>query len=154
MSATIHGPGEGENFAVGASSISIKTNSEDSGGSLFLSETTIEPGFAGPPLHIHHELHDMFYVLDGTLTVQVGEDRREAGPGSFVCVRPETPHTFANLSGEPVRFLNFSTPAGFEQYMRELGAAFADATEPPAPEQLGAIASSYDVEVVGPPLSA
>lgn len=153
MSATFHGPGEGENLPIGASEISIKVGKEQTGGTLFLSETTIEPGFGGPPLHVHHELHDMFYVLEGTLTVQVGERRSEAGPGSFLCVRPETPHTFANLSDAPVRFLNFNTPGGFEQYMRELGAAFAGADGPPAPEQIGAIASNYDVEVVGPPLT-
>jgi quercetin dioxygenase-like cupin family protein len=154
MSATVHGPGEGENLPVAASEISIKAGNEDTGGTLFLSETTIEPGFPGPPLHIHREMHDMFYVLEGTLTVQIEEQRQEAGPGSFVCVRPDTAHTFGNLSQAPVRFLNFSTPGGFEQYMRELGAAFAAAGGPPSPEQIGAIASNYDVEVVGPPLSA
>ena len=56
------------------------------------------------------------------------------------------------FSETPVRFLNFSTPGGFEAYMRELAAAWATSGGPPAPEQIGQIASAYDVEVVGPPL--
>lgn len=152
MGATFHGPGEGENFELGGSRLSLKVGADGTNGTFFMSETTLAPGFVGPPLHIHREMHDMFYVLEGTLTVQVGEERSGAGPGSFLCVEPETPHTFANLSGAPVRFLNFSTPGGFEAYMRELAAAFADGDGPPAPEAIGRIASAYDVEVVGPPL--
>ena len=53
--------------------------------------------------------------------------RRRDGPaeaGTFACFPPGTVHTFSNPGGEPVRILNFSTPAGWEGYMRELGAAF------------------------------
>jgi mannose-6-phosphate isomerase-like protein (cupin superfamily) len=66
----------------------------------------------------------MFYVLDGTLTVQVEDELLEAPPGSFLCVPPGTRHTFANRCDDPVRFLNFNTPGGFEEYMRELAAAW------------------------------
>lgn len=45
-----------------------------------------------------------------------------------------------------MRFLNFSTPGGFEQYMRELGAAAA--AGPLSREAMGQIASRHDVEVV------
>ena len=41
-----------------------------------------------PPLHVHDRLHDMFYVLEGRLTVQLDGVRRELSPGSFVCVPP------------------------------------------------------------------
>ena len=153
MGATFHRAGEGENFELGGSALSLKVGADGTGGTFFLSETTIEPGFVGPPLHIHRRLHDMFYVLEGTLTVQVGEGRHEAGGGSFLCVQPETPHTFANLSDAPVRFLNFNTPGGFEVYMRELAAAWAEIGRPPAPEEIGRIAARHDIEVVGPPLS-
>jgi mannose-6-phosphate isomerase-like protein (cupin superfamily) len=152
MGATFHPPGRGENYELGGSSLSLKAGSAQTGGTLFLSETSLEPGFVGPPLHIHREIHDMFYVLDGELTVQLGEERRTAGPSSFVCVPPETPHSFANFGSGPVRFLNFSTPGGFEAYMRELATAWQQNGGPPAPEAIGAIASNYDFEVVGPAL--
>ena len=58
----------------------------DTAGSFFLSETTIEPGFPGPPAHRHEQLHDMFYVLDGVLTNRLRDETHEVGPGTFVCV--------------------------------------------------------------------
>jgi quercetin dioxygenase-like cupin family protein len=154
VSATFHRPGQGEVYEVGGSSLTLKATSDDTAGSFFLSESKLEPGFTGPPLHVHRELHDMFYVLDGTLTVQVENQLLEAPPGSFLCVPPGTRHTFANRSEYPVRFLNFNTPGGFEEYMRELAAAWKDAGGPPPPEQIGEIASRYDFELAGPPIEA
>ncbi len=142
MTAVIHPPGDGERYAAGDSEILIKATSEDTGGSFFCSETTIAPGFPGPPPHTHERLHDMFYVLEGTLTMRVGEDTCEVGPGTFVCVAPGTVHAFSNPSDAPVRFLNFNTPGGWENYMRDLGRA-AEAG-PLTPDVMGGIASRYD----------
>jgi mannose-6-phosphate isomerase-like protein (cupin superfamily) len=136
---------------MGGSRLSLKATEAETGGAFFLSETTVEPGFAGPPLHIHHELTDMFYVLEGTLTFRVGEETIEGPPGTFVCAPPGTPHTFSNPSSEPVRFLNFNVPGGFERYMRDLVEAWEKAGGPPDPAALGAIASRYDFELAAPP---
>jgi mannose-6-phosphate isomerase-like protein (cupin superfamily) len=141
-------PGEGETFGVGNSSVSLKATSESTAGTLFLSESTLAPGFPGPPLHVHRELHDMFYVLEGTLTLCLRDETIEAGPGTFACVPPGVPHTFSNPGNELVRFLNFNTPGGFESYMRELGAAAASGT-PLTSEAIGKIASRYDFELAG-----
>ncbi|MGH3426399.1 MAG: cupin domain-containing protein, partial [Mycobacteriales bacterium] len=94
--------------------------------------------------HTHEHMHDMFYVLEGTLSLQVDGRTVDAAPGSFACVPPGVVHTFANRSDSPVRFLNLATPAGFEGYMRELGEAFAGSDGPPAPEDMGRIAARYD----------
>jgi len=86
------------------------------------------------------------YVLEGVLTVRLGEDTLELEAGSFACVPPGTVHTFSNASEEPVRFLNFNTPAGWEKYMRDLGELLASGT--PTPEEIGRVASRCDFEVV------
>ena len=138
-----HRPGEGEVLSMGPNTIAIKATSEDTAGGFFLSESTIAPGFPGPPPHVHETLHDMFYVLEGTLTMRIGEEEREAPAGTFVCAPPGTVHTFANRSDAPVRFLNFNIPGGWEGYMRDLAAAAAAGT-PPTPEEIGKIASRYD----------
>jgi mannose-6-phosphate isomerase-like protein (cupin superfamily) len=139
-------PGDGERHPVGSSEILIKATSDETAGSLFLSETTIAPGFPGPPLHVHDRLHDAFYVLEGTLTMRVGDETHEIGAGTFVCAPPGTPHTFSNQSDEPVRFLNFNTPGGWEHYMREL----AEAAQHGALTQkrIGEIAQQYDFRPV------
>jgi mannose-6-phosphate isomerase-like protein (cupin superfamily) len=117
----------------------IKAGGEQTGGSLFLAETVLSPGFSGPPLHHHEKLHDMFYVLEGTLTLRLEDETVEAGPGTFVCVPPGTAHTFANTGQGSVRFLNFNTPSGWEDYMRDLAAASKESTL--TPELIGSIAS-------------
>jgi mannose-6-phosphate isomerase-like protein (cupin superfamily) len=140
--ATVHRAGEGERHLAGNSEILIKATGEETAGSFFLSESTIEPHFPGPPLHTHEHLHDMFFVLEGTLQMRLGEETLEIQPGAFVCVPPGVPHTFSNPGDAPVRFLNFNTPAGWEHYMRDLAAAAASG--PLTPERIGPIASKYD----------
>jgi quercetin dioxygenase-like cupin family protein len=144
MEAVVHGPGEGERLG-GPTSVTIKATSEDTGGSFYMGEATAEPGFAGPPPHIHEHLHDMFYVLEGTLTMRLGEETRELGAGSFVCVPPGVVHTFSNTSDQPVRVLNFNTPGGWENYMRDLATLLSEGTA--TPEEIGRIASRYDFQV-------
>jgi mannose-6-phosphate isomerase-like protein (cupin superfamily) len=143
---TLHRPQEGERHRIGNSELLIKATGADTGGSFFLSESTIEPGFPGPPLHRHAQLHDMFYVLEGTLQMRLGDETLSAGPGTFVCVPPGVPHTFSNPSEQAVRILNFNTPSGWESYMRDLAAAAQSG--PLTPERIGAIASRYDFEPV------
>ena len=89
-----HRPGEGEIHHMGPNTLAIKATSENTAGGFFLSESTIAAGFPGPPPHVHDTLHDMFYVLEGTLTVRLGDEEHEAGTGSFVCAPPGTVHTF------------------------------------------------------------
>ena len=138
----MHLPGGGERHTAGSSEILIKATGENTGGTFFLSESTIEPGFPRPPTHRHEQLVDMFYVLEGVLTVCLGEETRQLETGSFVCVPLGVVHTFSNTSNSPVRFLNFNTPAGWENYMRDL--AEAARAGPLTPEVIGNIASSYD----------
>ena len=144
MDVTVHQPGEGETVG-GATTVTIKATGEATNGSFYLGETLIEPGFPGPPPHRHKRLHDMFYVLDGTLTMRVGDETLDLEPGSFVCVPPGVVHTFSNPRDAPVRFLNFNTPAGWENYMRDLAASLARGT--PTQEEIGEIASRYDFEL-------
>jgi mannose-6-phosphate isomerase-like protein (cupin superfamily) len=139
MEATVHRPGEGEEIG-GPTTVTIKATGEETNDSFYLGEGVIEPGFPGPPPHRHQRVHDMFYVLDGTLTMRLGDETLELEPGSFVCVPLGVVHTFSNQSDAPVRFLNFNTPAGWENYMRDLAAALASGT----PTQEGSVGSRRD----------
>ena len=144
MDALLHGPGEGEHHDAGPAQIFIKADGEHTGGSFYLAESTLAPGFAGPPPHRHRRIHDMFYVLEGTLTLLLGEETVEAGRGSFACVPPGVLHTFRNDSDGPVRLLNLNTPAGFEHYMRDLAEAARSAAL--TPDVIGRVASRYDFD--------
>jgi quercetin dioxygenase-like cupin family protein len=144
--AVVSPPGDGETITAGGARLVLKATSDGTDGLLFLSEATMPPGYAGPPLHRHRDLHDMFYVLDGTLSLRSGDETVDASPGTFAYFPPGAAHTFSNATDQPARFLNFNTPAGWERYMRDLGAAFAN-DEVPSPESIGAIALRYDFEL-------
>jgi quercetin dioxygenase-like cupin family protein len=150
VDAHVLGSGEGEAHFIGATRITIKATGEQTAGTFYLGETELAPGFPGPPPHTHERLHDMFYVLEGCLSIRLGDHTVEAKPGTFVCVPPGVRHTFSNHGDQSVRFLNFNTPSGWEGYMRDLGAAFGS-EEPPSQEAIGRIASRYDFKVTDPP---
>src|SRR4051794_33282476 len=66
------------------------------------------PGRDGADPHIHRHHHDIFYVLEGELTLKLaGGEERRAGAGTLVCVPPLVVHGFRNGSdASEVRYLN------------------------------------------------
>jgi hypothetical protein len=80
------------------------------------------------PMHVHDDADEIFYVLDGSLTFFVGEQRIEAAPGAFVYLPRFVNHGFQVNSTE-ARIFNFLTPAGFEKLILDMGtpAHFDDA---------------------------
>jgi quercetin dioxygenase-like cupin family protein len=85
-------------------------------------------------------------VLEGTLTLRLGDRTIEAGPGTFACVPPGVVHTFRNDSDGAVRVLSFNTPAGWENYMRDL--AEAAQSGPLTADVVARVASRYDLDFV------
>lgn len=75
---------------------------------------TKQPHSDGPPIHLHEEEDDSFYVLEGEITFVVEDDELVAGPGTFVLVPPGVRHTFANRGDTVARMLNIHAPAGFD----------------------------------------
>jgi mannose-6-phosphate isomerase-like protein (cupin superfamily) len=135
--------GEGEHLQLGQSSVVIKSGVETTDGRFALAETTLEPGFQGPKAHVHGETLDMFFVLEGTLTLQLGEETLELFAGSFVLVPPGTAHTFSNCTDQRVRVLNMDVPAGLESYLREMAGAMAH--DPIDRAAIQEIAARYDI---------
>ena len=106
----------------------------------------------GPPLHMHSDQHDSFYVLEGVLTFQLGDEVLELGPGDFVSAPPGVPHTFDNTRKDqpPVKVCNILTPGGFDHFMVKLGELGA-ASEDPA--IFAATAAGFGITMVGPTLA-
>jgi quercetin dioxygenase-like cupin family protein len=108
--AVFRGAGEGEPIEIGESSAVLKAEGSDVDGFFSLAERTLAPGFRGLAVQRDHTLVDGFYVLEGTLSLQVDDEQVEAGPGAFGLVWPGNA-TFANRSAEVVRVLNLIAPA-------------------------------------------
>ena len=79
-------------------------------------------GRDGAGRHIHHDHTDLFYVLEGELTVKLADDEEiAAGAGTLVSIPPMVVHGFRNASDADVKYLNLHAPGcGFIPYMRGL----------------------------------
>jgi quercetin dioxygenase-like cupin family protein len=107
-----------------------------------------EPPEFGPPLHLHRDTAEAFYVLEGEYLMYVDDRQQLCPPGTFVYVPRNTPHTFKVVSALPGRKLVLFSPAAMLGYFEELAAAEMAGTVTPA--VLDAIAARNNVEMLGP----
>lgn len=121
----------------------VLLRSEDSDGQLAVVELS---GGGRPPLH-RHDFDEAFYVLEGELTFQLGDDLFTRRAGEIALAPRGVSHTYANLSGGPARALLVITPAGFERYFDQIAAKITGSEPPPE-----AAKPIPEVETIGPPL--
>ena len=62
------------------------------------------------PLHLHHNDDEAWYVLEGTMCVQNGDEVIEARAGTAAFVQRGTPHTYWNPGPSATRYLLIMTP--------------------------------------------
>jgi mannose-6-phosphate isomerase-like protein (cupin superfamily) len=122
-------------------------------GQVALGEAHLPARTSGPGLHVHAREDEALYVAEGVLTVRVGDDVFPAPAGTVVWLPRGEPHTFANLSDEPVRTFGVITPAGLDGMFRETEAYLASVDGPPDRELMVEMASRYGVTHLGPGLS-
>ncbi len=134
--------------------ISVKTTGTETGGAFAQVETD-DPLGGAPPVHIHHNEEETFYVLDGEVSVFVDGHEERLATGDYAFVPRGVPHAYL-VRSERARMLVSFSPAGFEQAFVELGVPSADGTQPadevfPGPEEAGRVFAAYGCEIVGPP---
>lgn len=139
-------PGEGRDIDLGNFHMSLKASGEDTDRAFSLLEAEEPPNF-GPPMHIHHDAAEAFYVVSGEYVIFIGDEEHVCPAGSFIYIPAGAPHGF-RVGAVPSRKLNIYAPAAMVGYFDELSAAIArgemdDAT-------LGEIATRYGMEVIGP----
>jgi mannose-6-phosphate isomerase-like protein (cupin superfamily) len=144
--AFLLGPGDGRSIDLGNFAMVVKASNADTGGAFSLLEATEPAGF-GPPIHIHRDAAEAFYVLAGEYLIFI-EDREVLCPtGSFIYIPAGLSHGF-RVGNMPSRKLNFYTPAAMVGYFDELGASIATGESDPA--RLDEIAGRFGMDVIGP----
>ena len=110
----------------------------DTGGAFFLADVLVPPG-GGPPPHIHDREDETFYLLQGTMTAQVGDQTVYASEGDCIHLPRGIAHSFRNTGKENLRMLVTATPAGIEKYFEEAFYPAVEGQEPPpaTPELIG-----------------
>ena len=120
------GPGEGRAYAMGAMSAVFKADEAETAATYSISEWFLEPHSSGPGPHSHADHDDIFYVIEGVMSVRVGDDWVDAGVGSFVRAPAGIIHDFANRTDQRAGMLNIYIPGGFERDMAGIVQWFED----------------------------
>ena len=141
------GPGEGRPIDLDDFDMTVKASEVETGGLVSVLEAEEPAGF-GPPIHVHHDCAEAFYVLEGEYVMYL-EDREVVCPaGSFIFIPQGARHGF-RVGEVRSRKLNFYFPASMIGYFDALAAALGQ--QGVSDEQLAGIAAEHAMEIVGPP---
>jgi mannose-6-phosphate isomerase-like protein (cupin superfamily) len=136
------GLGEGRLLHVLNSRLEIKVG-EEAGLSLGMFHSTFPPGTGMPLLHLHRKYTEIFYVLEGELQFQLGDEEIHPRAGSTIVVPPRTPHCFRNAGSGDVRWLMIGSPAATITAIEKAG------TLPPGDiDAMAALFERYDSELL------
>jgi len=145
-------PGSGSPLNIFGDTVTIKVAGADTGGRYTVIHG-VTPPLGGPPLHLHHEDWETFFVLSGRFAFLLDGERIEAEKGDTIHIPPGVVHQYQNIAAEPSEVLLFVEPAGLDEFFVELDALLKSSAEP----DMGAIAAlhaRYKMELLGPPMAA
>lgn len=139
----------------------IKTTGEQTQGGLLQMLVRDARGGA-TPLHVHHDADETFYVIAGTLTIVVGDERFEACAGDFVLGPRGVPHAFVITSEEAEVLISYGPAgqqgplgAGVAGFFREVAVPVQPGPMPaprqPDAEDFARRMLTYGIELLGPP---
>jgi quercetin dioxygenase-like cupin family protein len=134
--------------------ITVKAGPDETGNAFSQFEVD-DPRGSGPPLHVHHNEDEAFYLLEGQVTMFVGDERIDLEAGDY-CFGPRgVPHAYL-VRSERARMLVTISPSGSEQLFVSLGVPVTgaepptDTVMPPMPE-MARLFAAYGAEILGPP---
>jgi mannose-6-phosphate isomerase-like protein (cupin superfamily) len=121
-------------------------------------EMTLPVGSA-PPLHVHDDLDDTWYILEGRMVLRCGEEDLVVGAGHWVSMPRGVPHTFRVVGDREARILLVHDNATFRDLIRDVSTPATARVVPSHPafppmDELARIAASHDLRPIGPPMSA
>jgi mannose-6-phosphate isomerase-like protein (cupin superfamily) len=155
MQAKITRPGEGRSIWVVGDRYTTLASGDETGGAYALIAAWVPPG-GGPPLHLHHNEDEAFYVLEGDLVFEADGGRISAGPGAWVALPRGSRHRFQNVGPSPARMLVVVNPSGLERMFAEVGRDAKESSEDSGASmsediaRLVAVAPRYGIEIFPP----
>ena len=132
--------------------VMVKIASRDTGGAFAVVED-VTPPQAGPPLHLHLDQDEWWYVLEGEYLFEIDGKQVKASKGATVFARRGTRHTFQNISATPGRVLVTVVPGGLDVFFEELSAMFPKGAALDM-EKLATLFRKHKLELLGPPIGA
>jgi mannose-6-phosphate isomerase-like protein (cupin superfamily) len=139
-------PDEGRAIDLGGFGMTVKATADQTNGAFSLLEASEPAGF-GPPLHIHRDAAEAFYVLEGEYVIFIEGREATCSAGSFIFIPAGIEHGF-RVGAVASRKLNLYMPAAMVGYFDEV--ADAGRTGNMDEDALTRIAERYGMEVIGP----
>jgi quercetin dioxygenase-like cupin family protein len=124
-------PGSSEYIGLVGNTYTITVSGSDTGGRFCVIDMHVPPG-GGPPPH-RHDFDETFIVLEGEIETTFRGERSVLRAGETANIPSNAPHQFRNASSQPARILCICSPAGLDDYFREVGTPVATRTSPPPP---------------------
>ena len=132
--------------------MTVLLDSAATNGTLMVTSSAMAQGDAAP-LHVHSREDEVFVVVDGSVVIWCGDERRELGAGGVCSLPKEVPHAY-RITSDGTRVLTLTTPGGLEGFFRGAGHDLAT-TRPDgwtiSPATLGPVAAAHGVTLLGPP---
>lgn len=125
----------------------VKVSGKDNGGRCVIFDT-FRPEKVGPPLHVHTDCDEWFFVSDGEFKFRIGDEMLRLRTGDSLLVPQNTPHAFVKTSEGVARLIVMHQPAAtMEEYFRSV-IQTADQTV----EGRRALAERHGMRLIGDPL--
>ena len=125
-----------EHIGVVGDTYTLLLTGSETAGRFCLIDMHIPPG-GGPPPH-RHDFEETFVLLEGEIEATFREETVTVRAGETLHVPANAPHQFRNVSGGAVRLLCECSPAGQEDFFREVGVPVATrTTAPPKLDEAG-----------------
>lgn len=141
----IHVPaGSGKKGKVGRMDMLFKFEGKDTGETLGVFETIIQPGELGAPPHYHSKTDEFCRVLEGTVMILTGDTVTEVKTGGWHLRPKGVVHTFWNSGTAPAKTIDLSVPAGHVAYLEELATMFENGKQPGAGD-IRKLEGKYDI---------
>ena len=137
--------GDGHTFTMLGTTMRLLATAAGTGGRYTVIEQVTPSGW-GPPRHIHSREDEIFYILDGSYELHVGDERRIVSPGASAILPRNIPHGFRNVASKPSRLVFVITPGGLEEYFL----AVAKCSPAPNPPQLVELARQFGLTLLPP----
>ncbi len=117
---------QGRVYNLGAMTAIFKADENETDDKYSISEWWLNPNSNGPGAHQHEDQEQVFYVLEGTISIFAGNKWIDADRGTFIRIPRNTMHTFANRTDKKAGMLNFDIPGGFEKNLPSMVKWFED----------------------------
>lgn len=128
--------------------LDIKISGKDTDGQLAVFEQNGFTPLGGPPLHIHPNQDEWFYIVEGEYIFQVGEEKYKMRKGDTIFLPRNVQHAFVQLTDKAKVIVSYQPAGKMEEFFKETDSW----TSPPTKEQVARAFETHDMKVVGAPL--